>query len=46
MNLAGMPTPNIKDIINDPELRKGYNLSLAVPENSKFHQIARILRRD
>lgn len=46
INLTGMPTPNIKDILNDPELRQAYNLSLAVPENSKFHQTARILRRE
>lgn len=34
----------MKDILNDPDLRKEYNMSLAVPADSKFHQLARILR--
>jgi hypothetical protein len=34
----------MRDILNDPDLRKEYNMSLAVPADSKFHQLARILR--
>lgn len=34
----------MRDILNDPELRKAYNMSLAVPANSRFHQLSRILR--
>ena len=34
----------IRDIINDPDLRKEYNMSLALPADSPFHQQARILR--
>jgi len=34
----------MRDIINDPDLRREYNMSLAVPTDSEFHQLARILR--
>lgn len=39
-----MPTPKIRDILNDPDLRKEYNLSLAAPADSPFHLLAKILR--
>lgn len=41
---AGVAMPKIKDILNDPDLRYAYNLSLAVPQGSDFHQMARVLR--
>jgi len=44
-NVFDMPMDlKIRDIINDPELRKAYNMSLAVPADSRFHQLSRILR--
>jgi hypothetical protein len=43
-NTTGMAIPRIKDILNDPELRRAWNMSLAVPANSDFHLLARILR--
>lgn len=39
-----MPSPKVRDILNDPDLRAEYNLSLAAPADSKFHMLARILR--
>jgi len=43
-NTRGLATPKIRDVINDPELRKAWNMSLAVPGDSPFHMTARILR--
>lgn len=42
--IRGAPDPKVRDILNDPDLRKAYNLSLAAPVNSPFHQFAKILR--
>lgn len=41
---TGEALPKANDILNDPELRRHWNMSLAAPSDSDFHLLAKILR--
>ena len=47
VDLKGLPNdPKIRDILNDADLRKEYNLSLATPKSSLLHKKSKIFRED
>jgi hypothetical protein len=45
-SFTGMPLPKLDDILNDPELRRAWNFSLAVPETSKVQTASEVFRAD